>query len=218
MLCELRVIIIDNGLETREKLLFSAKQEFLKNGFEKASLRIICKNVNLTTGALYFFFENKEAIFNCLVKDVAIEFKNMIYAFAQKEKAEHQSASNDGKSNNTHSDIAHEKFILNYLYSNKDEFVLLTMKAKGSSYESYSAKMVQFLEQLFSEFFQLYHGKDITNSKLAPLAIHYMVSWRIHCYLEMLKSNLPLEEALMQAEVIANYALGGFEYVMNNIQ
>lgn len=217
MLCESKVIIIDNVLETKEKLLISAKQEFLKNGFEKASLRTICKNVGLTTGALYFFFENKEDIFEYLVKDVAIKFKNLIYAFAQKEKVEYQSALNDGKAKVSHSDIDHEKDMMKYLYANKDEFVLLTMKAQGSIYEGYYHEMIQQLEQLFGEFFQLYHSKEITNLKTTQHAIHYMVSWRIHSYLEILKSNLTLEEALIQAEIIANYAVGGFENVMNNI-
>ena len=46
--------------ETKDKLLISAKQEFLEKGYQKASLRNICKNAGVTTGALYFFFQDKE--------------------------------------------------------------------------------------------------------------------------------------------------------------
>ena len=45
--------------ETREKLLASARQEFLEKGYTQASLRSICKNAGVTTGALYFFFQDK---------------------------------------------------------------------------------------------------------------------------------------------------------------
>ena len=45
---------------TKEKLLESAKKEFLEKGYMKASLRTICKNAGVTTGALYFFFQGKE--------------------------------------------------------------------------------------------------------------------------------------------------------------
>lgn len=41
---------------TRERLLESASREFLSNGYQKASLRTICRNAGVTTGALYFFF------------------------------------------------------------------------------------------------------------------------------------------------------------------
>lgn len=41
--------------ETRQRLIDSAKKEFFENGFAKASLRKICTNAGVTTGALYFF-------------------------------------------------------------------------------------------------------------------------------------------------------------------
>ena len=45
--------------ETRKKLLECAKKEFLAKGYMKASLRNICKDAGVTTGALYFFFKDK---------------------------------------------------------------------------------------------------------------------------------------------------------------
>ena len=50
-----------------DDLLRSAKEHFLKHGYEKASLRQICSGAGVTTGALYFSFENKEALFDALV-------------------------------------------------------------------------------------------------------------------------------------------------------
>lgn len=46
-------------LETREKLLKSALAEFSEKGYMKASLRKICADAGVTTGALYFFFRKK---------------------------------------------------------------------------------------------------------------------------------------------------------------
>ena len=53
--------------ETKSKLLASAKAEFLEKGYINASLRSICKNAGVTTGALYFFFRDKEDLFDSLV-------------------------------------------------------------------------------------------------------------------------------------------------------
>ena len=55
--------------ETKRRLLESAKKEFLEKGYLQASLRNICKNAGVTTGALYFFFEGKEALFAESKKD-----------------------------------------------------------------------------------------------------------------------------------------------------
>ena len=38
-------------------------------GFKDASLRNIVKEAGLTTGAFYGYFNNKEELFNALVKD-----------------------------------------------------------------------------------------------------------------------------------------------------
>lgn len=43
-----------------EKLLQCAKKEFLEKGYEKAALRTICKNAEITTGALYKRYTGKE--------------------------------------------------------------------------------------------------------------------------------------------------------------
>ena len=55
--------------ETRQHLLECAKKEFLEKGYMKASLRNICKEAGVTTGALYFFFKDKEALFGALVEE-----------------------------------------------------------------------------------------------------------------------------------------------------
>lgn len=48
---------------TQEKILCAAKAEFLKKGFQTASLRAIVKAAGVTTGALYGYYSSKEALF-----------------------------------------------------------------------------------------------------------------------------------------------------------
>ncbi len=42
------------------RILESARNEFLANGFEKASLKAICEGAGVTTGALYKRYKGKE--------------------------------------------------------------------------------------------------------------------------------------------------------------
>ena len=56
----------DESIDPR--ILKSAKEEFLKNGFEKASLKTICTNANVTTGALYKRYKGKEELFGAIVQ------------------------------------------------------------------------------------------------------------------------------------------------------
>ncbi|WP_409068494.1 TetR/AcrR family transcriptional regulator [Clostridium sp. FAM 1755] len=203
-------------METREKLLISAQSEFLKYGYDKASLRTICKNVGLTTGALYFFFDNKEELFESLVKKVAKSFKEIISIFVETEKENYKNILNGKYIDNPHCHIEHEKKFMRYMYTNKNAFILLTMKSQGSCYENYYNEVLQLVERSFSEFLELYNGKVSKNSHIIEYTIHCLISWRTHSYINVLNSDLTLHEALVQAEVIANYAIGGWRKIMKN--
>ena len=49
--------------ETKTHLIQCAKKEFMDKGFAGASLRGICQKAGVTTGALYFFFQDKDDLF-----------------------------------------------------------------------------------------------------------------------------------------------------------
>lgn len=56
--------------DTRDRLLKAAMREFALRGYKGASLRQICASAGVTTGALYFFFKNKEDLFRTVVEPV----------------------------------------------------------------------------------------------------------------------------------------------------
>lgn len=58
------------SLDTRERLIVAAAREFAEHGYEGASLRQICGAAGVTTGALYFFFKNKEDLFRTVIQPV----------------------------------------------------------------------------------------------------------------------------------------------------
>ena len=54
---------------SKERILQCAASEFLKKGWAKSSMREVAKLAGVTIGFLYFYFKNKEALFDALVKD-----------------------------------------------------------------------------------------------------------------------------------------------------
>jgi len=54
--------------ELNEKILESARSEFLAYGYQDASLRRICRAAGLTTGALYKRYESKDSLFVALLE------------------------------------------------------------------------------------------------------------------------------------------------------
>lgn len=58
------------GSDTRDRLVEAATKEFAVHGYDHASLRQICSAAGVTTGALYFFFKNKEDLFRTVIDPI----------------------------------------------------------------------------------------------------------------------------------------------------
>lgn len=68
--------ILKEGL--RQAIIDSAKEEFLNNGYENASMRSIAKSANMTVGNLYRYFTNKEDIHRQIVSETLNEINDLL--------------------------------------------------------------------------------------------------------------------------------------------
>ena len=57
----------------RVDLLEAGKREFMESGFRGASLKSIAASLGVTTGAIYRYYTDKEALFDGLVREPAQE-------------------------------------------------------------------------------------------------------------------------------------------------
>jgi AcrR family transcriptional regulator len=55
---------------TRERLLQAASREIYRSGFQSASLDTILAVAGVTKGALYYHFDNKEALGHAVVEEI----------------------------------------------------------------------------------------------------------------------------------------------------
>ena len=53
--------------DVKQRLIEIGRKEFLEQGYVKASMRNISAAANVTTGAIYFFFHNKEDFFRAIL-------------------------------------------------------------------------------------------------------------------------------------------------------
>ena len=110
--------------ETKEKLLQSARAEFLAKGYQGASLRSICKASGVTTGALYFFFKDKDDLFTSLVAPQLNTLKAMLTEHMRQELLVLDSGE-DAAENEFRDDAYASQQVLHLLYQNYDLFLLL---------------------------------------------------------------------------------------------
>ena len=134
-----------NEKETKKKLLASARAEFIQKGYSQASLRNICKNAELTTGALYFFFQDKEELFSAIVEEpMRIIYKEMLEHY---EIEKNQVSSLDQMHHDFYDDMERAVTIIHFMYQYYEEFQLVLTKSQGSKYEHIIDEFVVITEK-----------------------------------------------------------------------
>ena len=184
--------------ETKEKLLASAEHEFMEKGYQGASLRNICKNAGVTTGALYFFFKDKDDIFASLVAPVLGSIRTMMEAHMQQE----------GKDDFS-DDIYASRRIIHELYQNYDRVQLLLTKNQGSSLAGCIDEFVAFTEKNYR---MLADAQAKVCGVTAPddYTIHWMAHMQIDAFVHLLTHEPDEEKAVAHLGDILKYLLAGW--------
>lgn len=187
--------------EVRKKLLTSAKKEFLASGFEKASLRRICRNAGVTTGAVYFFFQNKEELFVRIVEDTAREFIRLQHELSEAELAEPSLG------------VSCDTRFMEFLFQHKEETLLLLEKSRGTRYETFTDELYSCMGSTFLFFFQRYGRADID-----PELIRILVEMRIKGFMAILKGDYTMKQVLNLTRQVGIYADGGFRQLTASLK
>ena len=186
--------------ETRQHLLECAKREFLEKGYMKASLRNICKEAGVTTGALYFFFKDKEDLLAALVEEhYATEMHN-------EDQVAQLDIADDG-------DLEASRQIIRQMYANREAFLLLLTKSQGSRFENCLDEVVDISEQQYRRLCDM-----VTNATGRPRVDDYMTHWMAHIMVDTFV-HLFLHEteervALKHVDALTMYLVRGWMGIM----
>lgn len=198
---------VKNG-ETRQLLLQCAKKEFMEKGYSKASLRSICKEAGVTTGALYFFFQDKDDLFCSLVSDSMMQIMKLI---KEHQELEENEAKEEIISSNH--DMESERILVEVLvhemYRNRDEMLLLVNGAQGSSLEN---AVDRIIDEMDAHNLHLARAtcQELGIPMLEENLVHWMSHNQIDMFLYMLKHIETEEQALAFGRQAMTYLVTGW--------
>jgi AcrR family transcriptional regulator len=164
--------------ETKRLLLDSAKTEFMEKGFEKASLRGICKNAGVTTGALYFFFNNKEDLFSAIVEEPYNELITLLSRHFGEHETIFSALSENFNFENAFSSEHHNYIVsemVSLLYQNYDAFLLIIERSQGTRFENSVDEIVELVEKAY-----VFMAQSIARLKPNCCVNDYMCHWLSH--------------------------------------
>lgn len=161
----------------RSRLLEAGKEEFRDKGFLKASLRAICKKAEVTTGALYFFFESKSALFEQIVEETAGSLE--------------QTAQNCKEQGKQLDPEEYDRILMEFIWENRDIARILINGAEGTKYENFWEDTCKKMEQLLQESFREKCGREADQD-----LVHILTEMKLQGYCELLRGDYSREKLM----------------------
>ncbi len=193
-----------------ENILKSAKAEFLQSGYEKASMRIIAKNAEVTTGALYARYPNKDMLFAAIVKPVA---DNFFKVNEQGNNRGFEMLKNNNEAMILSGNHSTGRGMVELIYQNREDFLLLINCSHGSSYEGFIEKVIEIEEVLTMRFLKEMIKKGCRCVELTPQELHTVLSAQIYALFEVVRHDTPKNEAEKQVATLIEFFNEGWKKI-----
>ncbi len=188
-------------IDIRKLLLKSGKEEFLANGYEKTSLRTICKRAGLTTGAFYNQFSGKEELFNALVEPMLGGFHRMYETVISQELADLTTG------------IENELTTITYAIQHRDEFRLLFNCSAGTKYEGFKEHLIhEVFYPSYQAVFDRYAGRPVD-----PSLVLIILHMKFEEYMELIYGGYTMEEVKRLITQLTFFSEAGFHRLLEEV-
>ena len=124
------------------RILESAKNAFLEQGYQNTQLKDICRDAGVTTGALYKRYHGKEDLFRALVEDAVEEIR----AIVDQHSAQDPALLTDEellRSWDMYTSTWSMQVWFDFLYARRDAFTLLLSCSDGTRYKDFLPQWVE---------------------------------------------------------------------------
>ncbi len=194
--------------DIREKIMNSARGEFLEGGYAGASLRVIAEKANLTKGAVYSYFKNKDALFCELaapaVNFIESQFGNKACRAAQNPK--------DAALNSYESTILSFKKCAHAVLNHKESFKLLLFCSAGSSLRDYKERIIRLYAGNFYRLLSfLTKTRPCREGVISEMFVHTLAGAYVDFLEELILHEPEREEADEYAAQMAVFVHSGIE-------
>ena len=159
----------DTSIDPR--LIQSAREEFMANGFLKADLKRICENAGVTTGAVYKRYKGKEELFQAVVKDAVDKMDSFIELRTELDF----SGMSDEQIRNTW--IMNEDYVLDMfrmIWDIRKDLVILLEKSSGTSYENYIHDFSLRMTKAYMQYYLEAKKRGLAKSEISEEQMHVL--------------------------------------------
>ena len=197
----------DHSLD--DKIIKAAREEFLEQGFQKASIHKIARNAGITTGALYTRYKNKDALFVSLteaaingMKEHAALLREMYYAVEQsRDKEEFLRV------------MSYERQLyIDLIFQYYDECKLFLCLSDGSSIETMMSQIMKTKADETENFFKRLAKKSVDLN-----GVKLIMQEQFHFYKQILSEGYTKEETVSCIQLVETFYEAGWRELFEKI-
>lgn len=165
----LTMSVRDTSIDPR--LIQSAREEFITNGFLKADLKSICENAGVTTGAVYKRYKGKEELFEAVVKNAADKMDSFVGLRAGYDL----SGLTDEQVRNTW--IMGEKEVLEMfrmIWNFREDLIILIDRSAGTKYENYQHDFALRMTEAYMLYYLEAKKRGLAKADISKEQMHVL--------------------------------------------
>lgn len=197
--------------ENSKRIIAAAQSEFMKQGFESASMRSIASQVGMTVGALYRHFPNKEELFAALVDPAISELMALYEQFRDKEYEMLKTATLEQLWREGDSET---KWLMRFIYDHLDAFKLLICRSQGTRYENFEHELALLEERSTLAYFDKMKEYGLEVTELPRQEFHILVTANVSSVFEAVKHGLSDKEAMHYADTLDAFFSAGWKKIL----
>ncbi|UTC61459.1 TetR/AcrR family transcriptional regulator [Treponema sp. OMZ 787] len=196
--------------QTHETILNKGKELFLKEGFERANLREICRLSGITTGGFYRHFKDKADLFSALVEPAV---QGLLEQYSASEKLCFSVLEEGGIEEIWKVSAEALEDFVSYIFDNLEAFKLVLCCASGTEYADFTDWMVKREMKDMYKTYELLEKKGIAVRRLPEKELHMLTHAYFSCIFETVLHNFSKEDALQSMKTLAEFFSAGWRKV-----
>jgi len=181
-------------------IVAAATAEFLKYGYNDASMRRIAAAAEMSPSGLYKHFAGKEEMFAALVEPACKGLMDLFHREADKQSR--FVSIGDLSSWETGKDA---RLAITYIYDHLDAFRLIVCKSQGTKYESFLHDLAVLEEEVTLAFMETLKAQGVPIREFSLKELHLLTTVNVNAVFQTVEHGFTREEALHYADTLDRF-------------
>lgn len=195
--------------DVRDRIIEAAGAIFAERGFASARLADVAERADISTGNIYKYFDDKEALFNAIVTaPIAAQLLRLLrIRLREFEKLDQWEGANANGS-----DAA--RALLSFWIDHRLAVLILLRGSRGTRFERVRAMMINEMERLASAYVEKREGGDAL-PPIARFVLHRVFARTVDMIADILEAHRDPQAIQQAVAVFWRYQLAGLQALLN---